>query len=143
MAPFTVVICEPHDKWAARLRCELDAASLRLRETRRLVDCQSEVAAANASLVLLGWSAARRSELAEFVDRLARRFPQTQVVALADYDAAGDGPLAREAGAVHFAAGPRELGPVVRLIRRLQGRQSASGERPAGMFADPAGSVQA
>ncbi len=123
MASFTVVICESGGQWAVRLRRELQPERIRLRETRRLVDCQRELEETDAGLVLVEWSAARRAELADFVDRISRRFPRTSVVVLAQRNAAGDERLAREAGAVHFTSSPRALGPVVRLIHRQQVRR--------------------
>ncbi len=122
MTSFTVVVCEAAGQWAARLRPALEPNRIRLRETRRLVDCQSEVSEAAASVVLLEWTAARRAELADFVERISRRLPRTWVLALAQRGAAGDEPLAREAGVVHFVSSPRALGSVARLIRRQRDR---------------------
>ncbi len=128
MTPLSVIVCELRDRWALRLRPALAAVGVPLRQTRRLVDCRAEVAASRSSLVLLEWSPERRGELAEFVDATARRFPQANLVALAEPAAAGDEPLAREAGVVHFASSPRELGPVVRLAVRMRRQTPAHDE---------------
>jgi DNA-binding response OmpR family regulator len=134
MALFSVVICESDGQWAVRLRRALQSDRIRLRETRRLVDCQAEVAGSTASLVLLEWSAARRVELAEFVERITRQFPGVNVLALAARDAAGDEWLAREAGAIHFTSSPRALQPLLRLIRRHCDRAASTEDDSSQQF---------
>jgi DNA-binding response OmpR family regulator len=134
MAVFTVVICESDGQWAAGLRRELQPERVRLRETRRLIDCQRELEEADAGLVLIEWSAARRAELADFVDRISRRFPRTCIVVLAQRNAAGDERIAREAGAIHFTSSPRALGPVVRLIRRQRDRAATAEDDSSRQF---------
>jgi hypothetical protein len=134
MAFFTVVICESDGHWAARLRNELGADRIRLCETRRLVDCQRALADSSASLALLEWSAGRRAELADFVDRVNRRFPRVSVLALAQRAAAAEEALAREAGVIHFANSLRALAPVARLIRRHRVRAASMADDPAQQF---------
>jgi hypothetical protein len=134
MASFTVVICESDGHWAARLRNELGSDQIRLRETRRLVDCQRELAESSASLALIEWSAGRRAELADFVDRVNRRFPRVSVFALARRAAAAEEALAREAGVIHFANSLRALVPVARLIRRHRDRAASMADGPAHEF---------
>jgi DNA-binding response OmpR family regulator len=118
MASSAVIVCERSGIWAAGLRRALEPDRIAMRETRRLVDCEAEVLAAPASSVLVEWSRSRRGELALFLDRLTRRFPGVQAIALAERDARRDELLAREAGAIHFVRSPRELAAAAQLIRR-------------------------
>jgi hypothetical protein len=125
-----VIVCEKSGRWATALRRAGGDDRSRIRETRELPDCETELARAPAGLLLLEWSAARRFELAPFVERQTRRFPLLRVVVVADHTAAAEEGLAREAGAIHFISSPRALGSVVRLARRQMVRVEPQAEDP-------------
>jgi DNA-binding NarL/FixJ family response regulator len=118
-----IIVCEPTGQWAGALRRALGDEPLRLVETRRTVDAWQELVDSPRSVLALAWSAERRAELAEFADRVGRRFPQARVVVLVDRSERREELLAHELGAVHVCSSPRQAVAVVRLARRHLGPQ--------------------
>ncbi len=82
------------------------------------------------SVLALAWSSVRRAELAEFADRVGRRFPLARLVVLVDRRERGEELLAYELGAVYVCSSPRQLAAVAGLARRHLGPQPrATGQR--------------
>ena len=125
-----LIVCEPSGLWATALRQASAAQPLPLVETRRPVEVLRQLADAPASMLALAWSA-ERAELTEVADRVGRRFPRAQWVALVDRRRSNDGWLARELGAIHVCHSPRQVDVVVRLARRHLGPRAALRHWPA------------
>ncbi|HEX4146138.1 MAG TPA: hypothetical protein VHY91_21735 [Pirellulales bacterium] len=126
-----LIVCEPIGLWSSALRQASAERPLPLVETRRPAEVWQQLAAAPASMVALAWSAERRAEMVEAADQLGRRFPQARWIALIDRRRPGDGPLARELGAIHVCQSPRQVDVVVRLARRHLGPRAAVRHWPA------------
>jgi DNA-binding NarL/FixJ family response regulator len=125
MTHSALIVCESHGLWARALRRAMEADPVRLVETRRAADCWQELHDAPASLVALAWSGQRRTELAEFADRIGRRWPLVRLVVLVDRRDRADAQLAYELGATFVASSPRQAPAVVRIAWRHLGRNAA------------------
>ena len=116
--PPRLIVCERSGQWAVALRRELARGDVRVHETRGLAECWQMLARCPSSFVVAELTDANVEAL---LDRLASRrrlFPLVRVAVVSDRPQAAYEPLAREAGAVHFAASLREAGPVARLACR-------------------------
>jgi hypothetical protein len=115
--PARLIVCERTGRWAVALRRELAEAGVRVWETRTLDDCWSELAESPASFVVLELG----SNVAGLLDRMARQprqFPMARLAVVADRSLAEYDWLTREAGAVHFACSPRQVGTMAQLACR-------------------------
>ena len=113
-----LVVCERSGRWAVALRRELDAAALRVHETRSLADCWEMLAEAPASFVVVELTPGNVAALLRQMSRLQGDFPLTRLAVVADRSLAGYRWLMREAGAVHFVCSRRQSGPLARLAAR-------------------------
>lgn len=118
---FCTIVCERSGQWAAGLRRHLPP-EIRLRETRGLADCRSELAAAPASLVVVEVTAANLDAALELLADAGRRFPLARVVAVAQRGSEFYEWLLREAGAIHFTTSPRAADVLARLAVRHAAR---------------------
>ncbi len=112
------IVCEPTDRWAIALRREAGAEGPRLFETRSLPDAWSMLERFPASFLVTELTLTGRSTLWDWMVETARVFPMTRVAVVADRAWRDWEWLAREAGAVWFAASPREVRPLVAIARR-------------------------
>ena len=113
-----LIVCEHSGRWAVGLRRELQAADVRVYETRGLKECWEMLAEAPASFVVVELTRQAAEGLLPRMARLGRDFPLARVAVVADRCLAGYQWLMREAGVVHFTCSPRRLGPVARLSLR-------------------------
>ncbi len=114
-----LIVCETTSKWAVALRRQLrSSGNLRVGETRHLEDCWRQATASPASIVALEATAANIEPLLVSMTRYRTRLPRARVVVLADRCLTDGEWLLREAGAVHVVFSSRNLGPLVRLMRR-------------------------
>lgn len=116
-APARLIICERTGRWAVALRRELAEAGVRIWETRTLADCWAELDVSPASFVVLELG----SDLPGLLGRMARQpreFPSARLAIVADRPLAEHEWLMREAGAVHFVSGPRQVATLAQLACR-------------------------
>jgi hypothetical protein len=113
-----MLVCERHDLWAAALRRELAPAGVRVWDTRSLTECWELLAATPASFVIVELTAANVENLLLRMARLPRDFPLARVAVVAARRLTGCQWLLREAGAVHYVAALRQLGPLAQLACR-------------------------
>jgi hypothetical protein len=91
---------------------------VRVYETRSLEDCWREVAEHSASVVGIEVTRGNLESAVRWLARLGQAFPRARLVACADRGLEPAQWLLREAGAAHVAFSPRDVMPLVRLIRR-------------------------
>jgi hypothetical protein len=94
------------------------AFDCRIIETRTNDQCLDELAVAPTAFVAVELSDASRERGLELLSSIAERFPFAKVVVLADRGLRHYEWLARELGAVHFVASPRQLAPLATIISR-------------------------
>jgi DNA-binding NarL/FixJ family response regulator len=123
MAHGSLIVCEPSGMWAGALRRAMAGEPLRLIETRRAADAWQELVAAPHSVLALAWSSDRRAELADFTDRVGRRFPLARWVVLVDRRDRREELLAYELGAQYVCSSPRRAADVAAIARRRLGRR--------------------
>ncbi len=113
-----LIVCEGSGRWAVAMRRESGELGLPICETRNFDECWRMLDEAPASFVIIEVSAADLAESLRRIGRLAREFPLARAAGVADRSLGElEWPL-REAGAVHFVCSPRQLGPLVPLVRR-------------------------
>jgi hypothetical protein len=115
--PARLIVCERTGRWAVALRRELAEAGIRVWETRTLADCWTELAESPVSLVVLELGGDTTGLLGRMA-RQGREFPQARLAVVADRSLAEYEWLMREAGAVHFACSPRQVGTLAQLACR-------------------------
>lgn len=118
MAGPRIIVCEKTGKWATSLRMVLSDLQAKMTETRSLMDLLQSVEACPTALVAMELSALRFEAQLCCLLELARRYPRTQTIVLAERGMRHYELAVREAGAAHFLCSPRSLLAVGRLIRR-------------------------
>ncbi|MBN1589703.1 MAG: hypothetical protein JW888_09320 [Pirellulales bacterium] len=112
-----VIVSEQSGCWAAALRRALGPA-VRIHETRSVVECWEDLAAAPDSLLVVEVTT---GNLESFLERMARRereYPQARVAVVADRRLGTCRWLLLEAGAVLFVTSPRRLDGLAALAQR-------------------------
>src|SRR5207247_1424188 len=99
--------------------------------TRSLDECQDELAAAPASLVVLELSQGNLDGLPRHLTDWNRRFPLARAIVVAERKWEPYEWLMREAGAIDFISSPRRLAPLAGVVRRHLGRLPATLSDPA------------
>ena len=121
-----LILCEQAEKWLAGMRrqCERHrppAQWVRVGQVRSLDDARSMLDRWPESLLAIEVTTDRFARILEAVPPLTRCFPRMIWIAL---DASALGAASRglrEAGALHVAASPRDLAPVIDLaVRHLR-----------------------
>ena len=110
-----LIVCETRGGWAAALRREVDG---RVYETRSLAACWRELAEWPHSLLVLEGTLDNCVELTGRLADLRREYPGAVAVVVTERHLRALEWLARESGAAHFVASPRDLKPVAQLARR-------------------------
>jgi hypothetical protein len=116
-SPARLIVCERTGRWAVMLRRELADSGIRVWETRTLDECWTELATSPASFVVLELG----SDAGGLLDRMIRQprqFPMARLAVVADRPLTEYEWLMREAGAVHFACSPRQVGTLAQLACR-------------------------
>ena len=103
-----LILCEKTSRWAIAARRALGGRSGVLVETRSMVQCERELAAAPASLVALETTAEGLKQISTFLLSQTHRYGRARFVALADESLAASEPLLREAGAAAVYTSPRQ-----------------------------------
>ncbi|MBN2580123.1 MAG: hypothetical protein JXB10_14125 [Pirellulales bacterium] len=116
--PSRLLVCERTGRWAAALRRELADSGLRVWELRTWDDCDSELAAAPASFLVLELAPRRLAAALAALPRWRKGYPAMRAAVVAERDLASCEWLLREAGAVHFLCSPRQLGALARIVLR-------------------------
>ena len=117
VASAQVIVLERSGRWAAALRGEL-ATGVHLQECRILSEAWDEVAAAPTAFFV---AEATRENLDELLRRMvwfSRDFRHARIAVVAAREFSRYEWLLRDAGAVHFTASPRQLGPLAEVISR-------------------------
>lgn len=115
--PARLIVWEQDGSWARHLRRLLTPDGPRVYETRTPTSCHQMVSESPASIVVALWTTSTSDDLPHLVGRLRRDYPAARTIAVADRVA---GPLRwqiLETGVVWLCTSPRELGPVVELVR--------------------------
>jgi hypothetical protein len=113
-----LIVCERRGRWAALLRQKLADAGVRVWETRLLTDCESEIAASPASIVVIELTPSNLDELLRTVRHWATDFPLLRWMAVADRALADHEWLLRDAGAIHFCCSPRQTDALAQIACR-------------------------
>lgn len=112
------IVCERTGRWAVGLRRDPRASGLRLYETRSLADAWEMLQQHPSSFVVVELTRSNPPSLLQRMLGLEHDFPLARVAVVADRSLADWEWLMREAGAVWFASSPRQLGPIVAMVRR-------------------------
>lgn len=112
-----MMVCERSGKWAVALAPHL-APTIRLRQTRSLVECSAVLAQAPASLLAVEATRENLAGVLALLVDVAKKFSQARAIVLADRGLESYEWLLREAGAVHFTVSPRESHDLALLARR-------------------------
>src|SRR5947207_957813 len=113
-----LIICERDGSWATALAQRLAGREVRIRQTRSLAAAKQELRAAPASCLVVAMDVAEVGNVVQFLSALERQFPGSCAIVVAPRSMRRYEWLVREAGAVHFTASPRQLGPVANLAVR-------------------------
>jgi hypothetical protein len=118
MAGGSVILCEQTTYWATAWRRELDRVGLALREIRLLRECDAELAAVPAGVLVI--EIERRDPLRALrgIVSLRQRYPRALVIAVARRGLESAKWSAMEAGAACFTCSPRQLRPAAELAAR-------------------------
>lgn len=116
--PPRLIVCERSGQWAVALRRELPGGDVRVHETRSLRECWRVLGRHLSSFVVVELTEANADDLLDRLARLERVAPLARAAVVAERSLAAYEPLVREAGAVHFIAGTRDLCPLARLACR-------------------------
>jgi hypothetical protein len=121
MAGARWIVSECSGRWAIGLRREPGCAGIRLYETRSVADGWSMLEQFPSSFLVAELTRTNARPLLERMAELERSYPLARVAVVAERSLADYEWLAREAGAVWFAASTRELGPIVAIaVRHVQ-----------------------
>jgi hypothetical protein len=116
--PARLIVCERRGRWAVLLRQQLADAGVRVWETRLLSDCENEIVASPASVVVIELTASNLDEILRTVRHWATDFPLLRWIAVADRALADHQWLMREAGASHFCCSPRHADALAQVACR-------------------------
>lgn len=94
------------------------AVECRIVEARTNENCLAELAQTPTALVGVELCDATRERALELLATLAERYPACRVIVLADRSMRHYEWLARELGAVHFVASPRQLASLATIVSR-------------------------
>jgi hypothetical protein len=112
------VVCEKTGAWAVALRSHPASKGMRVRETRRLDECNSLLAHAPASFVVFELTLQNLDALLDWFGRRERMAPCVRAAIVADRSLRAYGPLAIEAGAVCFVTLHRQIAAVASAASR-------------------------
>lgn len=112
------IVCERSGRWAIGLRREAGVSGIRLYETRSLADAWSMLEQFPGSFLVAELTQANVQSLLDRMAGLRRAYPLARIAVVAERSLADYEWLAREAGAVWFAASPRELAPIAAIAAR-------------------------
>jgi hypothetical protein len=111
-------VCERDGRWAIGLRREAGPGGTRLYETRSLADAWTMLEQFPSSFLVAELTLANVQVLLDRTARLRRMYPSARIAVVAERALADYEWLVREAGAVWFAASPRELAPIAAIAER-------------------------
>ena len=112
------IVCEETTKWAIALRRASHGAPLRILETRSLQTCWQEVLTNPASFVMLECLPVNLERTVRWIQQFGTRFRNARVAVLCDPKIESSQWLLREVGAVHTVLSPRNLEPLIGILRR-------------------------
>jgi hypothetical protein len=128
MGSVNLVFCERTGRWAVAWRGAWfrnavagSGQPLHVVETRSTAECREVLAGLPGAFLMIELAASSVDAALELLFDVAMSF-RTTAAALADEPLASYEWLARELGAVHFAASPRQLAPLVGIVRRHAAR---------------------
>ncbi|HUY32163.1 MAG TPA: hypothetical protein VMV69_05235 [Pirellulales bacterium] len=138
MEPANLVFCERTGRWAVAWRRAWTLAlrggsgagrgenrRLRVVETRGVSECRETLAAMPAAFVAIELAPASAGAALELLAEVTAKFRGSAAAVLAQAELAEYEWLARELGAVHFVASPRQLPSLVGVVRRHAQRTPA------------------
>jgi hypothetical protein len=128
----TLVFCERTGRWAVAWRGAWTRATanraeqpLRVVETRGARECRETLAGLPGAFVAIELTAAGADAALDLLAELTTNCRGAAAAVLAERELADYEWLARELGAVHFVASPRQLPPLVDIVRRHAARAPA------------------
>lgn len=116
--PARLVVLERGGSWARHLQRLLTPHGPRLHQSRTRRACREILADNPASIVVAEWTAEALAEVIDFADRVRREFPAVRMVAVADRRVEPFRWQIFQSGLVWLCTSPRQLGPVVEIVRR-------------------------
>jgi hypothetical protein len=123
-----VLICETRGAWAALVRRDLPGSAT-IAEMREFVELWPRLRDAPQAVVAIELCSGRGPELLASLRRLNCEFPRALAVVLAQRHLRDWEDICREAGAVAFVAGARNIGDLVEIVGcRAQAEWAADDE---------------
>jgi hypothetical protein len=127
MSAAKVVICETRGDWAALARRDLPGGAA-IAELRQVDEIWPQLRDARQAVVAIELCSGRGWELLASLRRLNHEFPRALAVVLAQRHLQNWEDICREAGAVAFIVGPRNIGDLVEIIRYRPQSEWAAGD---------------
>jgi hypothetical protein len=112
------IVCERGGQWGVRLRQLLRTDGIVVHGCSNLTQCWLCLEQYPSSVVLLDTKEETFEGVVQLMDRIGRRFPHARMLVVLPRAPRLQEWWAREAGAIHVARSPREVGSVARLVRR-------------------------
>jgi hypothetical protein len=113
-----LIVCEKTNRWAVALRWALHGSGTRVYETRSWPDCWQAWRNAPDSALALQLRRDNVTDLVRHLTCVREQAPQALIAVLAEREMRACEWLLREAGALHVACSPGDLGPLARLLVR-------------------------
>ncbi|HEV3006353.1 MAG TPA: hypothetical protein VGX78_17920 [Pirellulales bacterium] len=125
MQPASLVFCERTGRWAAAWRTvwaraapEMADRPLRIVETRSARECRETLAGTLTAFVAIELTPEGADIALDLLAQVTTSFPPSAAAVLAENTLADYEWLARELGAVHFIASPRQLPSLTGIVCR-------------------------
>jgi hypothetical protein len=128
MPTASLILCEKSGRWALALRSAL-RGSVRLVETRALLQCYEALGAAPTSLVALAITDKNLSQALDLSARMNQHFPAARLLALLETELESAEPLLREAGFGDVFHSPQQA-PAIALLALRHIALSPAEDRP-------------
>ncbi|HEV3020935.1 MAG TPA: hypothetical protein VGX76_00650 [Pirellulales bacterium] len=133
MQPATLVFCERTGRWAvawrtmwARAAPDMADRPLRIVETRSAAECRETLAGMPDAFVAIELTPAGADIALELLAEVTTNSRHSPMAVLAEHELADYEWLARELGAVHFIASPRQLPSLTGIVCRHAARTPAT-----------------
>jgi DNA-binding NtrC family response regulator len=115
-----------HDDQSPILGAAVVAVECRIVEARTNENCLAELAQSPQAVVGVELCDATRERALDLLSTIAERYPACPVVVLADRSMRHYEWLARELGAIHFVASPRQLASLATIVARHSDHTASS-----------------
>ncbi len=129
-----IIVFEQRGVWAAALRLALADSLIKIGEVRSQVECQQRLRHAGRALVVVELTHRNGINVAPWLSQLTSIAPRAHIAIVAQRGLELLEPTIRSWGAIYMTNSPRQLKPLVTVIRRLN--QQATLETPQNLRAD-------